>query len=118
MYVELIPTVEKGGEGFTGQENAHTASKPLRIHTGILCGLFIVLTLCCSGETASRLPAKIFRGILRADDAGGLAPVKEDKRKSTERDRRKACCPLSTDGNQCREEKGKLSALWPSPYKL
>jgi len=45
-----------------------------------------------------------FRGIFVFGGAGGLAPVKAKRAKSTEKARCQACLPLLTDGNIVRKE--------------
>ena len=74
--------------GFQRQLSANTAEKPLKIPTGILCVLFLVLTKSGSLKTALHPTARIFALDFYADDESLLPQAEEDKKK----DKQKDCC--------------------------
>ena len=72
--------------GFHGLLSANAAEKPLKIPTGILFALFLVLPKSSSVKTATHPTARIFALDFCADDESLLTQAEEDKEKYKQKD--------------------------------
>ena len=72
--------------GLQGQLSANTAENPLKIPTGILFVIFLVLPKSNSVKTAEHPTARIFALDFCADDESLLTQAEEDKEKYKQKD--------------------------------